>query len=225
METTQPEGTPMPDEPPAQPLLRAAVPHAGADTWWGVPRQHQPTETDGQSRMSTHLTTRRSGYARTAPPRRWGPLFVLQSIVVAVYMMLGSAGYASADPSTPGFSQLHDVSPDSVEGQSLLKVAATDADAQLGKSAGFAVQKFKASNGWAFLSAQLRSPDGSPFDFAGTPLAEAAANGGASKRYVALFRAGGSGGWDVVTSAVGPTAPVWSEWAQQYSAPAELFGN
>ena len=82
-----------------------------------------------------------------------------------------------------------------------------------------------ASNGWAFLNAQLQNTDGSPFDYAGTPLAEAAANGGASKRYVGLFRSNQSGAWELETSAVGATAPVWTEWAQQYSAPAELFGS
>lgn len=120
---------------------------------------------------------------------------------------------------------MHDVNQDSAEGQAILKAAAADVDGQMGKSANFAVKSFKASDGWSFLSAQLQNPDGSPFDYAGTPLAEAAANGGASKRYVGLFRSNQNDGWDVVTSAVGATAPVWTEWAQKYSAPAELFGS
>ncbi|TGB46709.1 hypothetical protein [Mycolicibacterium peregrinum] len=113
----------------------------------------------------------------------------------------------------------------SPEGEAILRAATTDVDSQLGKPAQFSVQTFKAASGWAFLSTQLKGPDGSPFDYAGTPLAEAAANGGASKRYVGLFRENQSGGWGLVTSAVGPTAPVWTEWAQEYSVPAELFAN
>ncbi|MGV0781021.1 hypothetical protein [Mycolicibacterium sp. XJ775] len=113
----------------------------------------------------------------------------------------------------------------SAEGEAILKAAAADVDGQLGKGAQFAVKSFKASSGWAFLSAQLQNSDGSPFDYAGTPLAEAAANGGASKRYVGLFRSNSSGGWDLVTSAVGPTAPVWTDWSQEHSAPAELFAS
>ncbi len=54
-------------------------------------------------------------------------------------------------------------------------------------------------------------------------MADVAANGGASKRCEGLFRSNQSGGWDLVTSAVGPTAPERAEWAQEYPAPAELF--
>ncbi|MGW4098429.1 hypothetical protein [Mycobacterium sp. NPDC004974] len=111
----------------------------------------------------------------------------------------------------------------SPEGQAVLTAASTNADGQLGKPAQIAVETFRASEGWGFLSAQLKNPDGSPFDYAGTPLAEAAASGGASKAYVGLFRSNQSGGWDLVASAVGASSLVWAEWAQQDSAPAELF--
>lgn len=157
--------------------------------------------------------------------RRWRVLLAVQMSLLAVCVAMVGAGCASADPSTTGVQQLHDVNQNSAEGEAILKAASADVDGQLGKSAKFAVKSFKASNGWAFLSAQLQNTDGSPFDYAGTPLAEAAANGGASKRYVGLFRSNQGGAWDVVTSAVGATAPVWTEWAQQYSAPAELFGS
>ncbi|MEV0671254.1 hypothetical protein [Mycobacterium sp. NPDC050441] len=152
-------------------------------------------------------------------------LFAMQVGLVAVFVAMAAAGCAPAEPSTSEAAQLHDVDQNSPEGEAILNAAATDVDGQLGKPAQFSVQTFKAANGWAFLSAQLKNSDGNPFDYAGTPLAEAAANGGASKRYVGLFRSNQSGGWDLVTSAVGPTAPVWTEWAQEYSAPAELFGN
>ncbi|OBI75992.1 hypothetical protein [Mycolicibacterium fortuitum] len=157
--------------------------------------------------------------------RRWRVLLAVQMSLLAVCVAMVGAGCASADPSTTGAQQLHDVNQDSAEGQAILKAAAADVDGQMGKSAKFAVKSFKASDGWSFLSAQLQNPDGSPFDYAGTPLAKAAANGGASKRYVGLFRSNQNDGWDVVTSAVGATAPVWTEWAQKYSAPAELFGS
>lgn len=152
-------------------------------------------------------------------------VFAVQMSLLAVWVAMAGAACASAEPSTTGAQQLHDVNQNSAEGQAILKTAAADVKGQIGKDAKFAVTSFKASQGWAFLSAQLQNPDGSPFDYAGTPLAEASANGGASKRYVGLLRSNPTGAWDVVTSAVGATAPVWTEWAQEYSAPAELFGS
>ncbi len=158
--------------------------------------------------------------------RRWRVLLAVQMSLLAVCGAMVGAGCASADPATTGSSQqLHDVNQNSAEGQAILETAAADVEGQMGKGAKFAVKSFKASDGWAFLSAQLQNPDGSPFDYTGTPLAEAAANGGASKRYVGLFRSNQNDGWEVVTSAVGATAPVWTEWAQKHSAPAELFGS
>lgn len=152
-------------------------------------------------------------------------LFALRVGLVVVCMAIVGAGCAPTESPTPEAQQLHDVNQNSPEGEAILRAATTDVDSQLGKPAQFSVQTFKAASGWAFLSTLLKGPDGSPFDYAGTPLAEAAANGGTSKRYVGLFRSNRSGGWDLVTSAVGPTAPVWTEWAQEYSAPAELFGS
>ncbi|MFV8243865.1 hypothetical protein [Mycolicibacterium peregrinum] len=152
-------------------------------------------------------------------------LFALRVGLVVVCMAIVGAGCAPPESPTPEAQQLHEVRQNSPEGEAILRAATTDVDSQLGKPAQFSVQTFKASSGWAFLSTQLQGPHGSPFDYAGTPLAEAAANGGASKRYAGLFRSNRSGGWDLVTSAVGPTAPVWTEWAQEYSAPAELFAN
>lgn len=152
-------------------------------------------------------------------------LFALQLGLVVACMAIVGAGCAPAESPTPEAQQLHDVNQNSPEGEAILRAASTDVDSQLGKSAQFSVQTFRAASGWAFLSTQLKGPDGSPFDYSGTPLAEAAANGGASKRYVGLFRSNSSGGWDLVASAVGPTAPLWTEWVQEYSAPAELFGS
>lgn len=164
-------------------------------------------------------------YRSTMTIRRWRMLLALQLGLVAACVGLMGAGCASADPSAAGDRQLHDVSANSPEGEAILKVASADVDGQLHKTAVLAVQKFKADSGWAFLSAQLKGHDGSPIDYAGTPLAEAAANGGASKRYVGLFRTNQGGGWDLVASSVGATAPVWTEWAQKYSAPSDLFGS
>jgi hypothetical protein len=105
--------------------------------------------------------------------------------------------------------------------QAILAPALADLTAQLGKPAKLNVVSLKTSKGFAFVYANIVDQDGRPIDYVGTPFAEAAANGGMSKKYVALLR--DDRGWKLVTSRVGPTDVAWQNWAAEYSAPPEIF--
>jgi hypothetical protein len=105
--------------------------------------------------------------------------------------------------------------------QQMVDAAVADLTTQLTKPAKLDGIRHKTAQGWAFLEANIKAPDGQWIDYAGTPFAEAAANGGKSKKYVGLLR--NDGGWKVVTSTVGPTDVAWQDWSTEYSAPPEIF--
>lgn len=104
----------------------------------------------------------------------------------------------------------------------VLAVATADAKAQLHKPVRLGAAKVNTSGEWAFVSATLQASDGGRFSYAGTPFAEAAANGGKSNRYVGLFRKARTG-WARVDSAAGPTDVAWAPWAAKYGAPPSIF--
>lgn len=97
-----------------------------------------------------------------------------------------------------------------------------DLTAQLGVRAELDGKTVNIEDGWAFVYGKIVGVDGLPFDYSGTPFAEAAANGGKSRRYAGLFRDDGTA-WARVDSAVGPTDLAWDGWAARYGAPAAIF--
>ncbi|GAS87209.1 uncharacterized protein RMCB_1305 [Mycolicibacterium brisbanense] len=97
-----------------------------------------------------------------------------------------------------------------------------DLRAQLGVPAEFEEKTVNIEDGWAFVYGKIVGADGLPFDYGGTPFAEAAANGGRSRTYAGLFRDNGAA-WTRVDSAVGPTDLAWDGWAERYGAPAAIF--
>lgn len=104
----------------------------------------------------------------------------------------------------------------------VLGAARADAEQALGKPVRFQVRRFTVDGHWAFLFAAMQGPDGRPIDYAGTPKADAAAHGMASKDYAALLSQSGEG-WSIVAEAVGPTDVPWETWPQTYGAPKRLF--
>ena len=104
----------------------------------------------------------------------------------------------------------------------LLEAARAPATKELGKAPKFRVDRLEREGDWAFLLATMQGPDGRPFDYRGTPLAEAAQQGFVSRTYAALLRHG-AGGWEVVAKAIGPGDVAWEGWSKQYGAPAALF--
>ena len=104
----------------------------------------------------------------------------------------------------------------------LLEAARAPVAKELGKAPRFRVDKLQRDGDWAFLLAMMQDADGQPFDYRGTPLAEAAGQGFVSRTYAALLRRN-AGGWEVVARAIGPTDVAWEGWSKQYGAPGALF--
>ncbi|ALR13131.1 hypothetical protein BST43_09655 [Mycobacteroides saopaulense] len=136
------------------------------------------------------------------------------ALVMWVGLLLAPA--AAADPvATP-------VDPSSPDGAVLVAPALADATAQLGKPVRLDVRSLKAADGWAFLWSAMKEPGGEPIDYAGTPFAEASANGVLSKKYVALLHQDEQG-WALVDKRLGPSDVAWAGWSAQYGAPAAIF--
>ena len=143
---------------------------------------------------------------------------------LAALLVLASTMTTSCASADPGPSQeLHAVDPASTEGKAMIDTATADAAKQLGKPVKIAVKKFNSAQGWAYLYGTIQEPDGSAIDLSDTPLAEAAANGGASNRFDGLFQASGSN-WKLIDGGVGATSPMWEDWHKTYpSTPVEMF--
>ncbi|ANO00861.1 PAS domain-containing protein [Mycobacteroides abscessus] len=96
-------------------------------------------------------------------------------------------------------------------------------EADLGKPVKLEVRNFHRAGDWAFLDGQLQDTNGQPVDYSGTPFAEAAANGGKSKRYDGLLKQTGPK-WSILESAIGPTDVPWEGWKAKYpEAPAQIW--
>lgn len=111
---------------------------------------------------------------------------------------------------------------DQGERAAVIEAARAPVRAELGKTPKFRVDQFHRDGDWVFLLATMQEADGKPFDYAGTPLAEAAQQGFVSRAYAALLRRG-AGGWEVVAKAIGPSDVAWEDWSRRYGAPAKLF--
>lgn len=112
--------------------------------------------------------------------------------------------------------------PAPAERAAILDAARAPVVARLGRPVLFKVDRLTRDGDWAFLLADLQDRQGRPIDYAGTPLADAAANGMVSKRCAALLRRA-EGGWEVVESRIGPTDVAWEGWASEHRAPPSLF--
>lgn len=106
----------------------------------------------------------------------------------------------------------------------LLEAARAPVQAELGKAPKFRVEQLHREGEWAFLIATMQGADGRRFDYAGTPLAEAAGQGMVSQTYAALLRFK-MGHWEVVAKAIGPSDVAWEDWSRRYGAPARLFAQ
>jgi hypothetical protein len=104
----------------------------------------------------------------------------------------------------------------------ILDAARAPVSARLGKPVLFKVDHLAREGDWAFLYADMQDRGGTPIDLTGTPLAEAAAQGMASRSCaVLLHRVDGK--WQAVESAVGPTDAAWEGWAVRHKAPPAIF--
>lgn len=110
----------------------------------------------------------------------------------------------------------------SPEAPAVLQATQAAALAELKVPLTLSPQTTRVSGTWAFVIAELRQPGGQPFDYAGTPQAEAAREGYLSRQCVALLSRR-DGRWQVLELRLGATDVAWSGWAAKHHAPAALF--
>ncbi|MDR7192172.1 hypothetical protein [Luteimonas terrae] len=97
----------------------------------------------------------------------------------------------------------------------LLEAATAPVRAQFGDAVRVDVERLDRLGRWAFLQGTLRGADGARPDYAGTPYAERAAQGGMSDVYVALLQTSG----DDVDAA--DTSPSLEDDADEKAAAAD----
>lgn len=110
----------------------------------------------------------------------------------------------------------------SPEAPAVLQAAQAAAQGELKVPLALSPQTTRVSGAWAFVVAELRQPDGKPFDYTGTPQAEAAREGYLSRQCAALLTRR-DGRWQVLELRLGATDVAWSGWAAKYQAPTALF--
>jgi len=110
----------------------------------------------------------------------------------------------------------------SAERKQLLDTARGPLEKKLGQPIKFVVKSLKASGDWAFLYAAMQGSDGHPVNYVGTSFEQASEAGVMSKNYAALLQRSGAT-WGLRAEAIGPTDVAWTNWAQDYGAPAGIF--
>lgn len=86
----------------------------------------------------------------------------------------------------------------------------------------FEVRQLRVLGAWAFAEVVPKKPDGSPFDYRGTPMQQAREDGVMDEASVALLRRVG-GAWRVVKLAIGPTDVAWWGWDEETGAPRAVL--
>lgn len=120
---------------------------------------------------------------------------------------------------SPTYAQQHDISP--AERETVLQVARSTAEQDIGKPLQLQAQSVNVVDGWAFVYARMLDDKGHPIDYAGTQYAEAAREGGKSDVFVALLRKQ-DGHWRMREHATGPTDAAWLGWTTQ-DAPQQVY--
>jgi hypothetical protein len=139
---------------------------------------------------------------------------MLRRMLLAV-LLLGFAREAGAQrPHTPPRG--------SPERQALMDALRGTVRRELGKPAIFEVRELRVLGDWAFADVTPLEPDGSPFDFRGTPMEEAWREGFVDDGMYALLRRR-DGRWRVVRHAIGPTDVAWMGWEDELRVPRALF--
>lgn len=143
------------------------------------------------------------------------PIRIPRLPVLLLALVFAQAAGAQPRPHTPA--------PGSPERQALMDALREPVRRELGKPVIFQVRALRVLGDWAFADVSPRSPDGSPFDFRGTPMEQAWRDGFVDDGMYAVLRRQG-GQWRVVRYAIGPTDVAWMGWeAELHAAPRALF--
>jgi hypothetical protein len=86
----------------------------------------------------------------------------------------------------------------------------------------FKVEFLRVRDGWAFLKAQPRRPDGGPIDYRKTKFREAVAAGAFDGGVLALLKRSGTR-WEAVDWTLGATDLPYGDWWKKYRTPKSIF--
>jgi hypothetical protein len=140
---------------------------------------------------------------------------LLRPLLLAI--LLAGAGVSAGNAQRP-----HTPAAGSAERRLLMDALRLRMQRELNKPMIFRVQTLRVLGSWAFAEVEPLQPNGSPFDYRGTPLAQARRDGVLDSQSVALLRRTG-GQWRVVKLAIGPTDVAWIPWPDETGAPAAVF--
>lgn len=104
----------------------------------------------------------------------------------------------------------------------LLETARFRMRIELGLPLVFEVETLRSGQGWAFLMATPRAPNGSELDWSQTHYARYWQADAMSDLVMVLMRHEGAD-WHIVDYVVGPTDVYWITWMQDFLLPADLF--
>jgi len=114
----------------------------------------------------------------------------------------------------------------SIEQEAIQKILTKRTAEQLGvdiKNLRLAPQFMKQSNGWIFISLDIKNAAEQPFEYeAGHDLYEAAQEGIVRNSVEALLRKKG-GHWELVDIALNANDVAWDGWDEKYHAPKHIF--
>jgi hypothetical protein len=142
------------------------------------------------------------------------PAAVRRASLALALPLVAAHAWAQQRPHTPARG--------SAERQAIMDALRAPVRRELGKPVIFEVRTLRVLGTWAFVEAVPRKPDGSPFDYRGTPYQQAIDDGVFDDGMFALLRRE-RGGWRVLRYAIGPTDVAWISWEEELRAPRAVF--
>lgn len=114
------------------------------------------------------------------------------------------------------------LAPSPADRAAIAAVAGKAAETEIGKPLKLDIRSLRTQNGWAFLFSNMVNEHGQPLNLQDTRFAGAATEGQASRVYCALLKRLGDS-WRIVASCIAVTDVAWTNWAEKYGAPPEIF--
>lgn len=139
-----------------------------------------------------------------------------RNFAYAILMVIFLAGGASAQA-------MYTPEKGSAERREILDALRGPIEKELNQKVIFVVNTFNVKGTWAFVSGEPQSEEGGRPDYTGTIYQEAAESDAFDDNFFALLRKT-SGGWKLVTKAIGCTDVCYLEWWTDYKAPKAIFG-
>lgn len=157
---------------------------------------------------------RRSSIGPVPASARRAAQTVSRVLVAVLLLAFAATAEAQQRPRTPERG--------SPERQALMDALREPVRREVGKPVIFEVRELRVLADWAFADVSPRNLDGSPLDYAGTPMEEAWRDGLVDDGMYALLRRTG-GRWRVLRYAIGPTDVAWMAWEEELNAPRAVF--